>query len=435
MDKPWHTVDEINVYVENDNIYIPATTLAKMIGVNPRYIMDDLQNFFVQPQNTKVKLAIAIGSLKPALLHLRRWDESTIDAAVRQLMSKVKEEGAAIVSEMKIRISLDKPWVHSEDIIVHIENDDMFVPVTTFAKLVGIDARSIKYELAEFIIRPPNGSVKFTIAVGTMKQALLRLGRWNELKIDAAIEEPVSKVNEERESPWVPEEEGALMNQKRISLDKPWKTSTDINIYIDEDDIYIPATALSRMVGVKPRYIVEELQDYFVKPEFSKIKLAVTLGNLKPALMHLGDWPESTIDAAIQQLVEKVKEEEGVLPDMEQTILARLDQMERKMDETLEQMGPVALAVYYNSQDFLGAVQERVKQTVKEMEPKIIERAVEARLKRELAGEEKELYEKRHKVETDKMMKQFNFGAVRQALIAPESAKKHTTDDFLAALK
>lgn len=218
-------------------------------------------------------------------------------------------------------------------------------------------------------------------------------------------------------------------------MDKPWKTSNDINIYIDEDDIYIPATALSRMVGVKPRYIVEELQDYFVKPEISKVKLAVTLGNLKPALMHLGDWPESTIDAAIQQLVAKVKEEEGFLPEMEQTILARLDQMERKMDETLEQMGPVALAVYYNSQDFLGAVQERVKQTVKEMEPKIIERAVEARLKRELAGEEKELYEKRHKVETDKMMKQFNFGAVRQALIAPESAKKHTTDDFLAALK
>jgi hypothetical protein len=93
LDKPWHTVGEINVYIENDNIYIPACTLAKMIGVKPAYLTEMLQNFFVQPQNTRIKLAIAIGSLKPALLHLRRWDELTTCVASEKRRRRKSNEG------------------------------------------------------------------------------------------------------------------------------------------------------------------------------------------------------------------------------------------------------------------------------------------------------------------------------------------------------
>jgi DNA primase large subunit len=153
---------------------------------------------------------------------------------------------------------------------------------------------------------------------------------------------------------------------------------------------------------------------------------------MKQALLCLGRWNESKIDAAIKELVSKVTEERESPWDMDQTILARLDQMERKMDETLAQMGPTALAVYYNSQEFLSAVQERVRQTVKEMEPKIIEKAVEARLKRDLVGDEKELYEKRLKLESDKMRKQFHYDAVKQTLTS--ETKKYTAEDFLAGL-
>jgi hypothetical protein len=69
--------------------------------------------------------------------------------------AKKEEEGN------QMRVSLGKPWMYDEEIIVHVEKDDMIVPVTTFAKLIGVDARTIKYELEEFLIQPNNVSFKF----------------------------------------------------------------------------------------------------------------------------------------------------------------------------------------------------------------------------------------------------------------------------------